>query len=31
MLGLPTEKDAIKFFNDTAVGGALTMISVQFG
>ena len=30
-LGLKTEKDAIKFFNDTAVGGSLTMTSVQFG
>lgn len=30
-LGLQTEKDAIQFFNDRAVGGSLTMTSVKIG
>ncbi|MEN9337216.1 MAG: hypothetical protein RLZZ500_2203 [Bacteroidota bacterium] len=30
-LGLQTEKDAIQFFNDKAVGGSLTMTSVKIG
>ena len=30
-LALSTDKDAISFFNDDAVGGSLTMTSVQFG
>lgn len=30
-LGLKGAKDEIKFFNDKAVGGSLTMTSVQFG
>lgn len=30
-LGLQTKKDAITFFNDQAVGGSLTMTSVQIG
>jgi 4,5-DOPA dioxygenase extradiol len=30
-LGLSTKRDPIKFFNDKAVAGSLTMTSVQFG
>ncbi|WP_442902355.1 4,5-DOPA dioxygenase extradiol [Flavobacterium sp.] len=30
-LGLQEKKDAVSFFNDKAVGGSLTMTSVQFG
>lgn len=30
-LGLQDDKDAIQFFNDKAVGGSLTMTSVQIG
>jgi len=30
-LGLKGQKDEVSFFNDTAVGGSLTMTSVQFG
>ena len=30
-LGLKTDKDAVNFFNDKAVGGSLTMTSVKFG
>ncbi|MFM2229654.1 MAG: hypothetical protein RL607_912 [Bacteroidota bacterium] len=30
-LGLQTDKDAIQFFNDKAVGGSLTMTSVKIG
>lgn len=30
-LGVGTEKDAISFFNDKAVGGSLTMTSVKIG
>jgi 4,5-DOPA dioxygenase extradiol len=30
-LGLTTAKDEVRFFNDKAVGGSLTMTSVQFG
>lgn len=30
-LGLKSSKDSLSFFNDTAVGGSLTMTSVKFG